>query len=61
MYTGRDDAEYDGNHKVLSDKLEFLRSLSAAEPLSLPHPNDDDTEARDEDVDMGALRQLRQE
>ena len=43
-YMGHDDSEYDGNHNVLSDKLEFLRSLPAAEPLSPPHPNDDDYE-----------------
>ena len=49
-YMGRDDAEYDGNHNVLSGKLGFLRSLPAAKPLSPPQP--DDTEARDKDDDM---------
>ena len=53
-YMGRDDAEYHGDHNVLSDKLEFLWSLPTADPLSPPHPNDDDTEASDEDNDMEA-------
>ena len=51
-YKGRDDANYNGNHNVLSDKLGFLWSLPAAKSLSPSHP--DNTEAGDEDDDMEA-------
>ena len=44
-YMGRDDAEDNGDHNVLSEKLELLWSLPAC-------PNDNDTEASDNDVDM---------
>ena len=45
---GRDDAEDNGDN-VLSEKLKFLWSLSAC-------PNDEDTEASDNDVDMDSSR-----
>ena len=48
-YMGRDDAKYDDNHNVLSDKLGLLWSLPAAKLLSPSHL--DDTEASDEDED----------
>ena len=58
-YMGRDNAEHNGNHNVLSDKLGFLRSLPAAKPSSPSHPNDtegsdvdEDVEASDKDDDM---------
>ena len=45
-YMGRDDAKYNGNHDVLSDKLGFLWSLPAAKFFSPSHPDDKETGVR---------------
>ena len=51
LHPDRDSPDYDGTKlDVLSVKLNFLRSLTPAEDLSSPHPDDKDVRVGDDDA-----------